>query len=186
MSDYDPGAPYDDSRPRKRGGYRREDEEDDAWAAAEDDDIPDDNVAIDDLAGYYVPDSNKLDQDDFPMAAADPTDDDGLGPLPPSAKRLKQRSTIPRETRIRERYSRSQAYSDSPSFRRSQRNPINWMRSQWSGGDLAEPFRARRDPNYQPGLLSHIPFWGILILVMLGLVALLVMVLALAALLTVL
>lgn len=98
MSQYDPGDLYDSppSR-RRRRAYRRESEFDDAWAAADEDDAYDDAVEIEDLAaGYLWEDRDRLGMerdtpDDRPVA---------LGPLPPSARRLRARRRPPRDARV--------------------------------------------------------------------------------------
>jgi len=165
---------YDFSRRRRR--RRTEDDIDDAWAAADEDDIPDEGVEIEELAVGYVEDPEQLEmrRDDDDLETGD------LGPLPPNAERLTRRRTEPRPERIRERYDRTQAYSNSPSFRRSKQNLFDRAFSLFSGGSLGDVDAGpeARDTDYVPGPLSNIPFWGILILVVLAVVAVLVVVLA--------
>jgi hypothetical protein len=180
MHDYEGDLLHDERRRQQRRRNRQLDEElDDAWAAANEDDIPDHQVEIEDLASGYVEDPDKLEmdqRDEGDLPGAD------LGPLPPSARRLAQRRDIPRETRIRERYNRDNAYANSPSFHRSRQHPLDRAFSRLSGDDLiaqAQP----HDPH--PGRLGHFPFWGILLLVVLGIIALFVVALVMASILAI-
>lgn len=178
MNDYDPGdLPNEDPLERRRRRRRQwaQNEIDDAWAAADEDDIPDDNVEIEDLAAGYVDEPVTLSRAviDEPVTLDsvtldDPLEDDtisqvDLGPLPASAQRLVE------ERRGNVRYSGGRAHA-----------PIE----QPATYQTVAP-----EPVYtpsRPGRLSNIPFWGILLLVFLTLVALLVIFLAIASVLSVL
>jgi hypothetical protein len=165
MNTYDPGEPYDGPPPRRRRPYRRESEFDDAWAAADEDDVYDDHVEIEDLAAGYLweeRDRYGVEQDE-PASRRQPD----LGPLPPSAQRFYERRHVSRRNLPHQTVDRDQLYANSPSYRKSQRNTIDRA--------LA---RLDTDDSRLPGVLSHIPFWGILLLVLLGFVALLVAILA--------
>jgi hypothetical protein len=168
MDDYDPGDLYDEYK-RRRRRFEQGSDADDAWAAADEDDIPDESVDIEDLAAGYVDESERPDMAHNTRPPVRYTDS-GLGPLPPSAQRATQRRSTPRESRIQKWYDRSQIYTDSPSYHQSQQNPIDRVLSPLNG-DAHVPGQGR-DPYRQPGVLGHIPLWGIVILVILGLMAL--------------
>ena len=166
MNTYDPGEPNDGPPPRRRRPYRRESEVDDAWAAADEDDVYDHDVEIEDLAaGYLWEDRDRygVEQEDETTSPRQPD----LGPLPPSAQRFYERRHVSRRKLPHQAVDRAQLYANSPSYHKSQRNTFDRA--------LA---RLDIDESRMPGVLSHLPFWGILLLVLLGFVSLLVAILA--------
>jgi hypothetical protein len=199
MSDYDPGDWYDDyaRRREQRRRKRRYSEYDDQWAAASEDDIYDGDVHIEDLAGGYVWDEEarrRSQSDDDLDAPLDPSlsdvygptpihpDAQNLGPLPPSADRLRDRNRVPRPEYVRSRYDRSMAYPNSPSFQRSRQNPVERV---WTHLGFSEPYRPPDIRKAKPGdydassgPFSHLPFWGVMVLVTLGFGALIATLLA--------
>jgi hypothetical protein len=166
MNDYDPGdLPNDDPLERRRRRRRQwvENEVDDAWAAADEDDIPDDRVEIEDLAAGYVDEPTSVElaaTSDDPLDEINPVD---LGPLPASAQRL-----------VQERRGTPARYSTS---RARDIDPVPEVR---------KPHLEPKPVYHRPGMLSGISFWGIVLLVFLGFIALLVVILALASIATVL
>jgi len=165
VDDFDPNMLDDrdtDRRRRRRARDFQESEFEDAWAAADSDDIPDHHVEIEDLASGYVYDESERrygEEEDIPSVP-------DLGPLPQSARRLTGRK--PREERLQSRYDLNQVYAGSPSYKRK-RGLIGKMFSGMTGEDPMMPhLKAKRDPDYQPGFLSTLPFWAILILVFMG------------------
>ncbi|MBI5959853.1 MAG: hypothetical protein HY866_14020 [Chloroflexi bacterium] len=167
MSDYDPGDLVDPAPRRKR---RHFDEVEDVWAAAEEDDLADPGVEIEDLAaGYHWEDRDRYGLEDPP----DPTQTNLSAPPPARRPRTPRGELV--SGRTARRYDRDRLYSDSPSYQRDQdqrrRTPQRFERPI----DLpsARPQRGRS---------RGIPFWQILILVILGLTALLAVCLALASL----
>lgn len=167
MDDFDPNVLNDPEGDRRRRRRRardlQESEFDDAWSAANEDDISDHLLEIEDLASGYVYDETerRYGDDESPNVP-------DLGPLPPSAQRLSGRRRQPREERIKNRYDPRQAYAESPSYR-SKRGIINKVLSGITGEEPVMPsMQPRRNPDFQPGFLSTLPFWAILILVFMG------------------
>lgn len=158
--DYDPR--FDPRRPR-----RPENEADDAWSAAEEDDLAEPDVEIEDLAAGY-----------------EWNDPDLLVQEPPLRRRSDSRPYIAAEPVER----------PGAPFTGGSYDPARGYRS--LGPITSEPFDPFRPPTkpdmpampgearppLAPGCLSALPFWGIVVVVVLALVALAVLVLALASL----
>ncbi len=171
MGDFDPNMlddrEGDRRRKRRRARDMHEGEFEDAWAAADSDDIPDHHAQIEDLAAYYVYDDEERrrregrDEDEEENIPGVPD----LGPLPPSARRLADRKRQPREERLQSRYDLNQVYAGSPSYKRKRGIVSKVMEGITGSESILPPVKAKRDPNYQPGFLSTLPFWAILILV---------------------
>lgn len=194
--DYDPGTPYEPPprRRRRRDDYKRESEYDDAWAAA--DDVADDfeDLGAGDLAaGYYWQDRRDYGPDDpDPRTAAplDPTqpprapggyrpsprtrarDAANLGPLPPEVDRMRHRRANsplyrpphPREDPRNRSYHRDRA-------RRGEYGEYHEPRP-------AKPKRTPAPGQRYSGALAGIPFWQILLVVVLSVMAFLAVALA--------
>lgn len=184
MSEHDPGDLYDPEPPRRRPAeYRRESETDDAWAAADENDLDDPGVEIEDLAaGYQWEDQDRYgvrpphhpasgDYRPDPLAPDDPASD--LGPLPESVRRVRQRtSPAPRSARA----ASQTPYPDSPTYSRDTGGP---ERREIFYTTPGVPRPALPRPAYGPP--SGIPFWQILLLVILGMAALLAVAVACGA-----
>lgn len=187
MRDYDPGGPWDDyDRDRGRADRRRRsrghwDHPDDAWAAAHEDAAPpDDGLEAEDFAAGYVGGDDPARRD---------VDDDAWNPFPDTERmrrlreQAEQRPT--RELRIRNRYDRSQIYARSPSYRRSQQG-LPERAGPMSADDFFRPPDTRPQSalnlSVDVPIVDGIPYWGVLILVILGIVAVLGVALAIAAL----
>jgi hypothetical protein len=185
MDGYDPGDLNDDSRRRrKRRGQLPENELDDQWAAANDE--ADHHAGLEDLASEYVYEPMSLDGTAEPVEHDNDSiveDEVDLGPLPPSARRLSQRPIGPRQERVKKRFDRSRAYADSPSYHRDAQNPLERLLSLFGGESLlsgpeSDSPKLKRGMEDLPVSSSHIPFWGILVVVILALAAVMVTVLA--------
>ncbi|HEX3051785.1 MAG TPA: hypothetical protein VHP83_14095 [Aggregatilineaceae bacterium] len=180
MGDYDPGSPFDDYDQRRRRSRRRrtENEIDDAWAAADQDDLYDDAAEIEDLAAGYVDDRLRPPRDSMNTEQISLRD---LGPIKGAARRLQERTRHqpPRQERIRRHYDPEEAYADSPSYQANKRNILDRVLDPISGEINYTPSKPKRGvpSNARPPL----PVWGIAMLVILGLVALLVVVFACGA-----
>ncbi|MBN1679460.1 MAG: hypothetical protein JW966_04160 [Anaerolineae bacterium] len=181
MSEYDPGDWYDNNQARRRRRRRHESEYDDAWAAAFEDDIPDDHVEVEDLAAGYTWDEPRRyddgDPDSFLDADGDmvePTMDvSDLGPLPSSYQRLANRRHGARSRLPQGRYDRSAAYPNSPSFHEKRKPRLERTIDRMAGGDPYMPALGKPKNNaaQMPGMFAHIPFWGIVLLVVLAFAA---------------
>ncbi|RPI99757.1 MAG: hypothetical protein EHM39_05965 [Chloroflexi bacterium] len=166
--EYDPGN-LDDPRPRRRG-RRFEDEYDDAWAGGEED------ADWDDPAGSLW---------ENPRQAARDEADEDVSPITPRRRRYRSRrlssnyydnpATRPDRAR-RDRYD-SEA-NNSPTYYRDRAHRGEY------GEFYEKPKRDLREPSGLPGPLANIPFWQILMLVILGLMAFLAVMLACVSLLT--
>lgn len=182
MDTHDPGEPYDGPPPRRRRDYRRESEYDDAWAAA--DEAGDFDEDID--PGAMVAGATWEDREPYALGSDDePLDDaSGLGPLPPGTERLYQRGRRSREDRLRRRMDPSQTYDRSPSYQRYQTNP--GVRASWPPEGMAETPKRKRDRLerdeddgwHAPGFFGRLPFWGVLLIVGLSVMALLAVAMA--------
>jgi hypothetical protein len=183
--DYDPGSPFDDfdsrrARRRQRNQMMRDNEIDDAWAAADSDDVPDDAVELEDLAAGYVDDeamNRRPEDDDLPITP-------DLGPLPESARMVAQRRRTSAPVQLDQHTARDAAYAKSPSYHQSSQNVVDRV----LGRMLGDTPYARTEGGYSRelyrnpgGVLSHLPFWGIVILVILAVMALMAVILACAA-----
>ncbi len=182
---YDPGEPYDGPPPegagsrrarRDRRAYRRETDSDDAWAAA-DEDADADGGGVEGLAAGY----DWRDDPQYGIGRRPPAADHvALGPLPPEAERARRRVEGPRQERIRRRLDRAGVYPESPSFQRDSRmGPVE-----------VEPYLAAtrppgppsgQPPGRDPRKPQPVPFLGILLLVILGMIALGAVILACVA-----
>lgn len=154
MNTYDPGDLYESRPPRRRREYRREGESDDAWAAADQDQLDGQGADIEDLAAGYLWE-----------------DDERYGVKGQSVQRPADRAALPPPT-----------YQGRA--RRSYRPRRASSLTAWLGGRGASPGSPRRGPSPASGPVQHIPYWQILLIVTLGMLALLVTVLACAAILT--
>ena len=146
--DYDPGPPYEPPSYRRR--RQRKGEHDDAWAAADEDDFYDDGVEIEDLAAGYVWDDKQ-----------------------------RERGRSNSRSRHDARYNRGDVYRRSPSHYRDRmkRGEYGEYRAD------AHPDKPKRGPlpyESSPGQNwgTNIPFWQIVILVTLALLAFLAVALA--------
>lgn len=156
--DYDPR--FD---PRPRRARRPENETDDAWSAADEDDLAEPDVEIEDLAAGY-----------------EWNDPDPLVQEPPLRRRSDSRPYIAAEPVER----------PGAPFTGGSYDPARGYRS--LGPVSSEPFDPFRPPlkpdmpaapvqAEQPGCLSALPLWGIVLIVVLALVALAVIILAFAS-----
>ncbi len=152
MSTYDPGEPYDGPPPRRRRrDYRHESEEDDAWAAASEDARDADGLSVEDLAAGYVWE----DRDRYGVDHDAPDDDNAALPRP--------HRDDPRR------------YTRSPSYHRDRARRGEYA-EYWGTPAPPKPKRERSAASRQ-----DIPFWQILILVILVLFAVLAVTLACAS-----
>lgn len=171
--EYDPGFPYEPP-PRRR---RRLSEEDDAWAAADDDDLADDGVAIEDLAAGY----GWQDDDRYGQEPAE---------VPPRTEPPPLVTPLPRRTRTPSRPSAARRYGEDYAYRQSR----SYHRDRARRGEYGEyhgpvtpppPSRSKRRPARPDSfgwVPPNLPYWQILVLVALSVLALLAVVLACAAL----
>ncbi len=165
----DPGD-INDPQPRRRG-RRFEDEYDDAWAAGDED------ADFDDPAG-------SLWENPQPDAREEEADDK-FSPITPRRRRFRSR-------RLSSNYYENPATQPDRSLRdRSDTEAYNsptYYRDRAHRGEYGEyyekPKREIREPSGLPGPLANIPYWQILILVILGLMAFLAVMLACVSLLT--
>lgn len=194
MSNYDEFS----ARRRSRRHRRRSGELDDQWAAADENDIYDDGVEIEDLAVSYAWDDeeNPRHREDQLAGRREPEEDADastgpydtgsgpradLGPLPDSARRLRSRPRPPGLDARRNRYERVAAYGDSPSFQKSRENMVERV---ISGLGFSDPYhppdvrKPKRGEELAPSLLGNIPFWGFVILTILGFAAVVAVLLA--------
>lgn len=168
--DYNSGLPYDPP-PRRR---RRLSEQDDAWAAADQDDLADDGVEIEDLAaGYGWEDRDRYGQE--------PPDDES-GDLPPSmATPLPRRTSLPHRPMAAQRYDRDYALRRGASYHRDQARRGEF--GEYYGPvtpPAPKPVRKAR-PDTFTWIPRGLPYWQVLLLVVLSVVALLACVLACAS-----
>lgn len=201
--DYDPGEPYDPPprRRRRRPSYKREGEYDDAWAAADDAEGEFGHVEIEGLAagyhweddpqyGVYAPDERH--QGDWrDRTPHDRTPEQhpnvrphrppaNLGPLPNSVDRVRDRR--PRQPQ------HLHATGDphrSRTYHRDRARRIEY--AEYYSPHTTPPPDVRRTVQHtspgQPGIRG-IPYWQILIVVVLSVFALLATALACASVLT--
>lgn len=162
--DYDPGMPYEPPPYRRR--KQRYGAEDDAWAAASEDAYYDEDFAPGELAAGYV--DHELDER---WARAD--DDDGWTP-PPYRGRSRRRSWRDQPRAPRPRYDHRPLYPDSPTYHRDRARRGEY------GMHYDKPKRGAPVSTYSPlrERVAGIPFWQILVVVILGIVALLATMLA--------
>ncbi len=158
MDDYDPRF-QDDPRRRRRP----ENEADDAWAAAEEDSLADPDSEIEDLAAGY-----------------EWNDPDELFSEPPLQPRTDSRPVIPSTPVTPSEPPTGGSYHPARGY--PTQGPI-------SSEPVFDPYRPPRrpegvgvEPAPHPGCLAGLPLWGIVLIVILSLVALLVVVLAFASL----
>lgn len=167
--EYDPGDFYHGPPPRSSRERRRrlrENQYDDAWAAAESEAYGED-IAPGDLAAGYVDEDyyrrrHGRDDHDEPTYTGSGA---GLGPTPTSPRRPRPHQVLTRQERIRRRYDPRTLYPDSPSYQRHQ----------------GASFASTGSGSPAGGPLAQLPFWGILMLVILGVAALGAVVLACAS-----
>jgi len=158
---------YEESSPRRRRKRRRENPEyDDAWGAAFDEASFDEGID----PGAMAAGATYEDRERYARGYEDDDDDErerGALPRPPLRRRAHR--DLPRAERIRRRYDRTHAYSQSPSFRRSQQGVVGRLADRVTGGSDA-PDKPKRGHS---GLLADLPFWGVAMLVFLGMAAIL-------------
>jgi hypothetical protein len=154
MSTDDPGDPDESRSPHLRREYRRDSETDDAWAAADQDQLDGHGADIEDLAAGYLWE----DDERYGVRQSTTQGPSALGPLPSPARRGRAR-----------RDQRPRGAAD----------PAGRL-----GGRETYPGQPRRGPYPAGGPAHHIPYWQVLIIVILGMLALLVTALACAAILT--
>ena len=174
MSDYDPGTPHDPPPHRRR--RQSDSEHDDAWAAADEDDLADPGADIEDLAaGYQWEDRDPHGRERSPDEPIQyPYDIAGDRTAP--AGRRRWRAPIPHSARTRQRHDRDNVYADSPSYHRDRAKRGEF-------GEFVDSPRRRREsaPGPMQSLGLTIPYWQILIVVILAIFAVLAAVLACAA-----
>lgn len=185
---YDPGEPYEPPYRRRRQRYGAAD---DGWAAANEDDLDDDGVEIEDLAPGYV---------DYEQDGRRYDDDDGSDWTPPPySRRMRardypadRRSRHEREPRsgrkpradARSRYERRSPYGDNRTYHRDRASRGEY--GEYHGEYPAKSKRelTRTDYPAEYGLLGNmrgIPFWQILLVVVLAVFALFAAALACAS-----
>ncbi len=191
--DYDPGMPHEPPPRRRRPDYKRESDYDDAWAAADDVAGDYDDLGAGDLAaGYHWQDRRDYGPDDpDPRTAAplDPTqpprapgeyhppprhrahDAADLGPLPPQVDRVRHR--------------RADSPLYRPPLRRGDPDSRSYHRDRARRGEYGEyhgpapvprPSKPKRAPapgyrHAARGPLAGIPFWQIMLVVVLSVIA---------------
>jgi hypothetical protein len=187
--EYDPGTPHDPPPYRRR--RQRRDEIDDGWAAADEDDYYDDGVEIEDLAAGYVDHEQReqrrrhtesTERDHIPDPDVDPgssgwTDDDRWSP---SVERVRERGRLGSQAHRRQRYGRDVGYDRADVYGRSPTYYLDRMRRGEYGEYRDKPKRGVSPYESSPGQGwgLTIPFWQIMIIVVLALFALLAAALA--------
>lgn len=181
--DFDPSSLFDDTdsrraRRRQRNQMWRDNEIDNAWAAADSDDVPDDAVELEDLAAGYVDEDvtkeRTANEDDLPLLP-------DLGPLPESARMVNQRRRTAGPVKLDEQTTRDAAYARSPTYHKKKRsqNAVDRFLGQMIG-DSEQTNISRELVRNPGGVLSRLPFWGILILVILAITSMMAVILACA------
>lgn len=171
MSEHDPGDLYEP--PPRRRDYAQEDEYDEAWGAGDQGNIGHPGIDSEDQSAGHP----KTDRERYGVGSRAPGPDDASdpGPLPPPPPRHRRPNSLPADPRTNPYYDPDQLYADSPSYRRK--------RGIDSPDSVLPPVKKKGIPKRKnsPYGSFHMPYWQILILVILGVMALFAVTLAIVS-----